>query len=93
MSNDIQFTVIQENQHNVINFRYGWVSTPVANEENHQSFENVRYEDLIPLESDGLHPCGDLCRPRIVIGHNVSYDRSKIKEQYWLNKTGIIIIF
>ncbi|KAL2727012.1 hypothetical protein V1478_007290 [Vespula squamosa] len=26
--------------------------------------------------------------PKIIIGHNVSYDRARIKEQYWLNSTG-----
>ncbi|KAM3966059.1 DNA polymerase gamma, catalytic subunit tam [Aphomia sociella] len=68
---------------------YGWVSEPVANEEPHRHYENMNYEDLIPLETDGMQPCGDLNRPRIVIGHNVSFDRAKIKEQYWLNKTGL----
>lgn len=68
---------------------YSWVSEPVANEETHKYFESVNYEDLIPLETDGINPCGDLQRPRIVIGHNVSYDRAKIKEQYWPNKTGV----
>lgn len=27
-------------------------------------------------------------KPKIIIGHNVSYDRARIKEQYWLNRTG-----
>ncbi|XP_039747970.1 DNA polymerase subunit gamma-1, mitochondrial [Pararge aegeria] len=68
---------------------YGWVSEPLACGEEHQKCDNVRYEDLIPFETDGTEHCGDLCRPRIVVGHNVSYDRAKIKEQYWLNKTGV----
>ncbi|XP_063384466.1 DNA polymerase subunit gamma-1, mitochondrial [Cydia fagiglandana] len=68
---------------------YGWVSRPVANGEPHQSFNHVKYEDLIPLETDGDQPFGDLQRPRIVVGHNVAYDRSKIKEQYWLEQTGV----
>ncbi|XP_059058462.1 DNA polymerase subunit gamma-1, mitochondrial-like [Achroia grisella] len=68
---------------------YGWVSDPVANGEPHQQYDNLNYEYLIPLETDGMKPCGDLNRPRIVIGHNVSFDRAKIKEQYWLNKTGL----
>lgn len=47
-------------------------------------------DDLIPLESTSsinntLHHQN---KPRIVIGHNVSFDRARIKEQYWLNKTG-----
>ncbi|KAL0829591.1 hypothetical protein ABMA28_003101 [Loxostege sticticalis] len=68
---------------------YGWISEPLANGEPHTHFDNVNYDDLIPLETDGLKPCGNLQRPRIVIGHNVSYDRAKIKEQYWLQRTGV----
>ncbi|XP_041969619.1 DNA polymerase subunit gamma-1, mitochondrial isoform X2 [Aricia agestis] len=68
---------------------YGWVSEPLANGRPHEVFDSVRYEDLIPMETDGAKPCGDLNRPRIIIGHNVSYDRAKIKEQYWLDKTGV----
>lgn len=69
--------------------RYGWISEPLANGEPHTHFDNVNYDDLIPLETDGMKPCGNLQRPRIVIGHNVSYDRAKIKEQYWLQRTGM----
>nr|XP_026498302.1 DNA polymerase subunit gamma-1, mitochondrial [Vanessa tameamea] len=68
---------------------YGWVSKPLANDDEHKQFDTVEYDDLIPLETDGLESDSDLDRPRIVIGHNVSYDRSKIKEQYWLNRTGV----
>ncbi|CAH2055923.1 unnamed protein product, partial [Iphiclides podalirius] len=68
---------------------YGWVSKPVANGDPHEYFENVRYEDLIPLETDEIESTGDSNRPRIVVGHNVSYDRSKIREQYLLNRTGV----
>ncbi|XP_072945255.1 DNA polymerase subunit gamma-1, mitochondrial [Epargyreus clarus] len=68
---------------------YGWISAPVANSEPNKSYDNVRYEDLIPLETDGMKPCGDIDRPRIIVGHNVSYDRVKIKEQYWLKRTGV----
>ncbi|KAI8441128.1 hypothetical protein MSG28_009380 [Choristoneura fumiferana] len=68
---------------------YGWVSEPLANGDPQKTFNHVNYEDLIPLETDGDQPFGNLDRPRIVVGHNVSYDRSKIKEQYWLDKTGV----
>ncbi|CAG4938187.1 unnamed protein product [Parnassius apollo] len=68
---------------------YGWVSKPVANGDPHEYFENVNYDDLIPLETDGKEISSEINRPRIVVGHNVSYDRSKIKEQYWLNRTGV----
>ncbi|XP_048481376.1 DNA polymerase subunit gamma-1, mitochondrial [Plutella xylostella] len=69
---------------------YGWVSYPVANNSPHEEFDNVRYQDLIPLETDSSdEPVGDINRPRIVVGHNVAYDRAKVKEQYWLGKTGV----
>ncbi|KAG6456278.1 hypothetical protein O3G_MSEX009640 [Manduca sexta] len=68
---------------------YSWVSEPVAKGEQHQYYEDLNYDYLIPLETDGMTPCGDLDRYRIVLGHNVSYDRAKIKEQYWLNRTGV----
>lgn len=35
-------------------------------------------------ESTATH----LKRPKIIVGHNVSYDRARIKEQYWLESTG-----
>ncbi|CAH0746407.1 unnamed protein product [Diatraea saccharalis] len=68
---------------------YSWISEPLANGDNHKYYDSVNYNDLIPLETDGMSPCGNLDRPRIIVGHNVSYDRSKIKEQYWLDKTGV----
>ncbi|XP_050099772.1 DNA polymerase subunit gamma-1, mitochondrial [Anopheles aquasalis] len=53
----------------------------------------LRLGDLIPLESD---PAVDSCRtgsrfqrPRIVIGHNVSYDRARVREQYWVEPTAL----
>ncbi|XP_022834813.1 DNA polymerase subunit gamma-1, mitochondrial [Spodoptera litura] len=68
---------------------YGWISEPLANDDPHKVFDNINYDDLIPLETDGRKPVGDLNRYRIVVGHNVSFDRAKIKEQYWLDRTGV----
>lgn len=68
---------------------YGWISPPLANGDHHRVFDNINYDDLIPLETDGNKPFGDLSRSRIVVGHNVSFDRAKIKEQYWLDRTGV----
>ncbi|XP_070499314.1 DNA polymerase subunit gamma-1, mitochondrial [Chironomus tepperi] len=49
-------------------------------------------DDLIPMESTiedtGINLCDRLKKPRLVIGHNVSFDRARIKEQYWLESTG-----
>lgn len=41
--------------------------------------------ELIPLESITDNIVEDA--PKIIIGHNVSYDRARIKEQYWLQQT------
>lgn len=40
-------------------------------------------EDLIPLESDNLEKRKK--SKRVVIGHNVGFDRTFIKEQYYLD--------
>lgn len=68
-------------------FRYSWVSKPVANNESQKVYDHLDYHELIPLETDGEVP-GDTSTPRLVVGHNVSFDRAKIKEQYWLEQTG-----
>lgn len=73
---------------------YGWVSAsvldgtskPVTNHQYHQ-------DALIPLESKpnerGFNLNLKFLQPKIVIGHNVSYDRARIKEQYWLEPTAV----
>lgn len=43
---------------------------------------NLQINDLIPLESKDA--CQRKAQKRIVIGHNVGFDRSFIKEQYLL---------
>lgn len=72
---------------------YGWVSSslidgvaqPVTGQE-------YPIESLIPLEStpeNNPFKLNDhLLKPKIVVGHNVAYDRARIKEQYWLERTG-----
>lgn len=46
---------------------------------------------LIPIESTVSEHGKKLTdyqkKPKIIVGHNVSYDRARIKEQYWLNQT------
>ncbi|XP_015835128.1 DNA polymerase subunit gamma-1, mitochondrial isoform X2 [Tribolium castaneum] len=48
-------------------------------------------DQLIPLESTtkdtGAKLTNHMKKPKIIIGHNVSYDRARVKEQYWLNQT------
>ncbi|PCH35014.1 hypothetical protein WOLCODRAFT_139691 [Wolfiporia cocos MD-104 SS10] len=45
---------------------------------------------LIGESGDPKHliPIGDSTVPRVVVGHNVSYDRARIKEEYNINTTG-----
>ena len=42
--------------------------------------------DLIPLETslNSVRPHGGQWKERLVVGHNVSFDRAYIKEQYLL---------
>lgn len=73
---------------------YGWIShslidatdKPLAN-------QHFTLDDFIPMESTpcnkGYNLGSDLKKPKIVVGHNVSYDRAKIKEQYWFEQTGL----
>ena len=54
--------------------KYRWVQYP-------------KLTDLIPMETtegqDG--PPGEEWRKKVIIGHNVGFDRSFIKEQYYIN--------
>ncbi|XP_028128634.2 DNA polymerase subunit gamma-1, mitochondrial isoform X1 [Diabrotica virgifera virgifera] len=72
---------------------YGWVNPCVLDGitrpvTSHQYSIN----SLLPLESEsqetGLKLSKHQKKPKVVIGHNVSFDRARIKEQYWINKTG-----
>ncbi|XP_033223118.1 DNA polymerase subunit gamma-1, mitochondrial isoform X2 [Belonocnema kinseyi] len=72
---------------------YGWVSKSLAEGSGAVVKDRLLSMDfLIPLESifsdHGKKLNSFQKRPKIVIGHNVSYDRARIKEQYWLNSTG-----
>lgn len=72
---------------------YGWVSNSLAQGAG-QTFDTQMFipSMLVPIESSGKEHGQKLNqhqkRPKIIVGHNVSYDRSRIKEQYWLNCTG-----
>nr|SVE84086.1 EOG090X00SQ [Daphnia pulex] len=79
------------------NYWYSWCSNQLFTENKVQSsilkdMESIyELKDLINLESkteqDRL-PLKDQ-KERIVIGHNVSYDRSRIKEQYFIDGTKV----
>lgn len=71
---------------------YGWVSQSVIDGMSKPVTSSRYFEDsLIPFESteSDRFELNDYHRkPKIIVGHNVSYDRLRIKEQYWLNSTG-----
>ncbi|XP_003702316.2 DNA polymerase gamma, catalytic subunit tam [Megachile rotundata] len=76
---------------------YGWVSKSLMDGST-RNFEDKQFtmDDLIPMESTSEEHGERLSsyhkKPKLVIGHNVSFDRSKIKEQYWLKNTGLRFI-
>ncbi|XP_044736733.1 DNA polymerase subunit gamma-1, mitochondrial [Chrysoperla carnea] len=68
---------------------YAWISEDLVNK---NSTPKSELQSLIPLESTNsqignfLDPV--FKKPRVVVGHNVSYDRARVKEQYWIERTG-----
>ncbi|XP_035668321.1 DNA polymerase subunit gamma-1-like isoform X1 [Branchiostoma floridae] len=64
---------------------YSWVSDRLL--EDHYSWSpHPTLDDLITMETAvrSIKPGGEDWREKIVIGHNVSFDRSYIKEQYFM---------
>ncbi len=63
--------------------RYSWCSPRLIRDLTYD--DRVRLSDMIPLETRTCEPHrprrGDW-QPRLVIGHNVGFDRSFVKEQY-----------
>ncbi len=57
-------------------FRYSWCSSRLIDEE-FRFKSNVQLNDMIPMESNPS-------KPSLIIGHNVAFDRTYIKEQYQL---------
>lgn len=74
-------------------FWYSWTNKKLINIPKYET-KSVKLipDDLIPLESTmddtGINLCERLKKPRLIVGHNVSFDRARIKEQYWLETTG-----
>ncbi|XP_011190745.1 DNA polymerase subunit gamma-1, mitochondrial [Zeugodacus cucurbitae] len=69
---------------------YSWVSPHLVDESScsnsvKHSLASKRYHlnDLIPLGTKG---------PKIIVGHNVSYDRARLREQYLIEDTGVRFI-
>ena len=53
---------------------YSWVSKRLIDERDYLLRSKVTVESLVPL--------GEKEHERLIVGHNVSYDRARIKEQY-----------
>ncbi|XP_055011885.1 LOW QUALITY PROTEIN: DNA polymerase subunit gamma-1 [Boleophthalmus pectinirostris] len=64
---------------------YSWCSKRLI-EERYSWSNQLTLADLIPLETsiNSARPPGGQWKERLVVGHNVSFDRSFIKEQYLL---------
>lgn len=66
---------------------YSWVSPRLFSERDFADKSKVNFDELIPLEGGG----GESWTERIVVGHNVSYDRARIKDQYLINVRNLYI--
>ncbi|XP_041650952.1 DNA polymerase subunit gamma-1 [Cheilinus undulatus] len=64
---------------------YSWCSKRLI-EERYSWSNQLTLADLIPLETslNSARPPGGQWKERLIVGHNVSFDRSYIKEQYLL---------
>ncbi|XP_040017946.2 DNA polymerase subunit gamma-1 [Gasterosteus aculeatus] len=64
---------------------YSWCSKRLI-EERYSWSNQLTLADLIPLETpiNSARPPGGQWKERLIVGHNVSFDRSFIKEQYLL---------
>lgn len=64
---------------------YSWCSKRLI-EERYSWSNQLTLADLIPLETpvNSVNPSAGRWKERLVVGHNVSFDRSFIKEQYLL---------
>lgn len=76
-----------------VNCWYSWTSKKLINlPRSDGKSKSMSPDEMLPLEStsedSGFNLPERLKTPRIVIGHNVSYDRARIKEQYWIENTG-----
>lgn len=73
---------------------YCWVSADLCRETKKvrkNNFHDYTTRELIPLESGPKAKstaASALSKPKVVVGHHVSYDRARVKEQYWLSRTG-----
>lgn len=75
---------------------YAWICPDLIEKKTRVGTKKYTTDKLIPVESSsktsGSRSKPEFSREKIVIGHNVSYDRARIKEQYWLTRTGLRFI-
>ncbi|XP_067357780.1 DNA polymerase subunit gamma-1 isoform X2 [Channa argus] len=69
---------------------YSWCSKRLI-EERYSWSNRLTLADLIPLETsaNSARPPGGRWKEKLIVGHNVSFDRSYIKEQYLLKGTKV----
>ncbi|XP_061773525.1 DNA polymerase subunit gamma-1 [Nerophis ophidion] len=72
---------------------YSWCSKRLI-EERYSWSNQLNLADLIPLETpmNSVRPPGGQWKERLIVGHNVSFDRSFIKEQYLLKGSKVRFI-
>lgn len=73
--------------------RYSWCSKRLI-EERYTWSSHLILADLIPLETpiNSARPPGGQWKERLIVGHNVSFDRSFIKEQYLLKVSIYMVV-
>lgn len=93
---DVEVCVMEGNQPTLATavsdkYWYSWCSSRLINP--HTACSNsVSLDDLIPLESSSSLGFPDFKTkdvPRVVVGHNVSYDRIRVREQYLLEGSSL----
>lgn len=65
---------------------YSWCSDNLVTDKFRWTTD-TRLQDLIPLETTLKSSVIEHGKSRLIIGHNVAFDRSFVKEQYYLKKT------
>ena len=67
---------------------YSWCSDRLLEDNIHWTERYPRLQDLIPLEVESHKKFQDIqFQPRVVIGHNVGFDRTFVREQYFIQGT------
>ena len=71
---------------------YSWVSSTLTDHQDSAHKTQVCVDDLIPLETlpGKREPTSGNWRERLIVGHNVGYDRARIKEQYFLRVSVVL---